>query len=156
VVDLAVPARSQTADVFRIARDMGWTSWRPCSKDCCRAGFLRNVAGKVYEQRLRSSRPDVLARTGSSRNQTPQENNTSHDQIHDQPTTNLANSAGLWARWVDQHSTSQDPPEVTKKSKDVGQVQSRNLQQRYSPSVTVSLFPPQYARPLAPTPSMSY
>ena len=156
MVDLAVPARSQTTDVFKIARDMGWTSWRPCSKDCCRAGFLRNVAGKVYEQRLRSNRPDSLARTASSQNQSPQKNVTLRDQPHDQPTTNLASSAGLWARWVDQHSTSQEPPEVSKKSKDVSQGQSRYAQQRYSAGFSVSLFPPQYARPLTPTPSMDY
>lgn len=155
MVDLAAPTRSQTTDVFRIARDMGWTSWRPCSKDCCRAGFLRNVAGKVYEQRLRPSRPDMLPRTASSRDQAPQEN-IIRDQIRDQPTTNLANSASLWARWVDQHSTSQDPPEIAKKSKDVSQVQSRYAQQRYSAGISVSLFPPQYARPMTPTPSMSY
>ena len=156
MVDLAVPARSQTTDVFKIARDMGWTSWRPCSKDCCRAGFLRNVAGKVYEQRLRSSGPDTMARTASSPTQSPQNNVTLRDPPHDQPTTNLASSAGLWARWVDQHSSSQEPAEVGKKSKDVSQGQSRYAQQRYSAGFSVSLFPPQYTRPLTPTPNMDY
>jgi len=156
VVDLAVHSRSATAEVFKIARDMGWTTWRPCSKDCCRAGFLRNVAGKIYEQRLRASRPNVLSRTASSPSQSRQENTTLPDQIHDQPAANFATSTGLWARWADQHSNSQNQPEVKKTSKNTSQMQSPHAQQRYSAGFSVSLFPPQYARPLTPAPSKDY
>lgn len=118
VVDLATPATSKTAAVFRTARDMGWTVWRPCPKDGCRIKFLRDVVNAMLELEQARSRREVVQHQTRAPLLTTHHTSTStykHSRNAAYPTHNTNGTflaepedpVTLWMQWTSNHD---EPP----------------------------------------------
>jgi hypothetical protein len=153
---------------------MGWTSWRPCRNDACRAYFLKGVVSAMIDERKRALAQAASVKQHNMPRARPlsdtQHTANSSRKLRQSNTysalPDLDNSIGLWMDWQEKHAgpplplpplpppavqIARSTPLVTKPSKQ---------HQRYVPilpedrpkrgPVSLSLFPPQYTRPNSP------
>lgn len=110
VVDLAGLAHSKSSNVFKTARDMGWTTWTPCPKDWCRSKFLIDVVTALIAERrlvpfsknVRSHAVVLGPRHGHGQ-PVNRSRKLGHRHIIAPSLIELENSVGIWVSWASKH-----------------------------------------------------
>lgn len=168
VVDLADLATSKSSNVFKTARDMGWTTWRPCPKGGCRSKFLKDVVTALIAECQPIPLPEISESQPSAPNSKQQKRSVnklkkvSHQPVGAPPTlSELDDSVGIWVSWVSKH---EEPPASAQPTKPLPALPVMARQQRHRPIVLpaqnaeegklssslrrsqpLCLFPPQYS-----------